>query len=122
MAAGNWVPELIEMAGGVNLFGEAGQHSPWMSFEELESSDPDIILIMPCGYSLGQAREEMHWLENRQGWGMLRAEIYLLDGNQYLNRPGPRVVESLQILAEILRPDQFPPILGNGLAWERRQA
>lgn len=120
MAAGNWVPELIEMLGAVNLFGTAGHHSPWMSFDDLQASDPDVILVMPCGYSLAQARAEMHWLEDRPAWAGLRAEVYLLDGNQYLNRPGPRVVESLQMLAEILAPDEFPPLLGGGLGWERR--
>ena len=109
MAAGNWVPELITMLGAVNLFGEAGQHSPWMSFEDLAAARPDVILVMPCGYSLAQTRAEMHWLENRPAWRELTPEVYLLDGNQYLNRPGPRVVESLLMLAEILFPEQFPP-------------
>ncbi|HEY3743936.1 MAG TPA: cobalamin-binding protein [Bryobacteraceae bacterium] len=125
MAAGNWVPELIEMVGAVNLFGDAGKHSPWMTFEDLEASDPDVILVMPCGYGLPQARAEMHWLEDRgAGWTGLRAvragEVYLLDGNQYLNRPGPRVVESMQMLAEILYPERFAPALGGGVGWERR--
>ena len=120
MAAGNWVPELIEMLNAVNLFGAAGKHSPWMAFEDLAASDPDVILVMPCGYSLAQTRAEMHWLESRPEWPQLRAEVYLLDGNQYLNRPGPRVVDSLRMLAEILYPEQFEPTLGNGLAWERR--
>ena len=120
MAAGNWVPELVEMLGAVNLFGAAGKHSPWMSFADLKASDPDVILVMPCGYSLAQTRQEMHWLEDRPEWAHLRAEVYLLDGNQYLNRPGPRVVESLQMLAEILYPEQFEPLLGAGIGWERR--
>lgn len=127
MAAGNWVPELVEMVGAVNLFGEGGKHSPWMSFEELEASDPDVILVMPCGYGLPQARAEMHWLEDRgAAWAELRAvragEVYLLDGNQYLNRPGPRVVESMQMLAEILYPERFGAALGAGVGWERRGA
>ena len=123
MAAGNWVPELIEMLGAINLFGAAGQHSPWMKFEDLRASDPDVILIMPCGYGLPQARAEMHWLEDRPDWHKLHAvserQTYLLDGNQYLNRPGPRVVESLQMIAEILDPAHFDPKLGNGIGWER---
>jgi iron complex transport system substrate-binding protein len=122
MAAGNWVPELVEMANAENLFGQAGAHSPWMSWEELAAADPDVIVCMPCGYDLDKTRAEMYWLTSRPGWNRLRAvqhhEVYLVDGNQYMNRPGPRVVESLQILAEILHPDAFQPTL-QGTAWLR---
>ncbi len=122
MAAGNWVPELIDMAGAVNLFGHPGLHSPWMTWDELIASDPDVIITMPCGFDLKRTRDEMYWLTDNPNWPKLRAvqsgEVYLTDGNQYMNRPGPRVVESLQILAEILQPDQFEPKL-KGLGWER---
>lgn len=115
MAAGNWVPELIEMAGGVNLFGEAGKHSPWMNWDSLVAADPDVIIALPCGFDLARTEQEMYWLTGRPGWKNLRAvqagQVYLCDGNQYLNRPGPRIVESLQILAEILHPDLFSPQL-----------
>jgi iron complex transport system substrate-binding protein len=108
MAIGNWAPELVEMAGGINLFGEAGAHSPWMTWEQLTERDPDVIITMPCGFDLERTSREMHWLTDRPGWRDLRAvrngEVYIADGNQYFNRPGPRVVESLQILAEILHP------------------
>lgn len=120
MAAGNWVPELVEMAGAVNLFGEAGVHSPWMTWRQLFDSDPDIIIVTPCGFDLERTCAEMYWLENRPEWPKLRAvqsgRVYLADGNQYFNRPGPRLVESLQILAEILHPDIFAPSL-EGHAW-----
>lgn len=106
MAAGNWTPELIEMAGGINLFGEAGKHSPWMTWEELVVADPDVIVIAPCGFDLARTAEETYWMTGRPGWNRLRAvrdgRVYLADGNQYFNRPGPRVVETLQILVEIL--------------------
>lgn len=122
MAAGNWVPELVELANGENLFGKAGLHSPWMMWDQLVASDPDVIISMPCGFDLGRTREEMYWLTDRPGWTELRAvqsgEVYLADGNQYLNRPGPRVVESLEILAEILHPDVFEPKL-EGHGWQR---
>jgi iron complex transport system substrate-binding protein len=126
MAAGNWVPELIEMLGAVNLFGSPGAHSPWMRFEDLTAADPDTIVCMPCGYGLPRARAEMHWLTAKPGWAQLRAvredRVFIADGNQYLNRPGPRVVESLRILAEILYPETFEPQLEN-VGWERhRQA
>jgi len=105
MAAGNWVPELVELAGGENLFGKAGEHSPWMTWEELVKADPDIIIAMPCGFSIERTLPEMHWLTDRPGYSKLSAvrneSVYAADGNQYFNRPGPRVVESLQILIDI---------------------
>ena len=110
MAAGNWMPELISMAGGTNLFGVAGQHSPWMKFEELAAADPDVILIMPCSFDMERAARELPTLTNRPEWRSLRAvrdgRVFLGDGNQYFNRPGPRIVESLEILAEILQPER----------------
>jgi len=122
MAGGNWVPELIEMAGGRNLFGAAGQHSPWMSWEQLAAADPDVIVMLPCGFDLARTRGEMHWLAERSGWRELKAvrerRVFLCDGNQFMNRPGPRLVESLRIFAEILHPDRFEPAL-EGIGWER---
>jgi len=121
MMAGNWVPELVHLAAGENLFGQAGLHSPWMSWDQLVASDPDVIVTMPCGFDLRRTREEMYWLTGRPEWSRLRAvrsgAVYLADGNQYFNRPGPRIVESLQILAEILHPRLFTPEL-RGYAWE----
>jgi iron complex transport system substrate-binding protein len=107
MAAGNWTPELIQLAGAVNLFGEAGCHSPWMTWEELKAADADVLIVAPCGFSLARTAQEMHWLTDRPDWRDLSAvrsgRVYLADGNQYFNRPGPRVVETLQIITEILR-------------------
>jgi iron complex transport system substrate-binding protein len=120
MAAGNWVPELVEMAGAQNLFGQAGAHSPWMDWRQLADADPDVIVTMPCGFDLERTGSEMYWLTGRPEWSKLRAvqndQVYLADGNQYFNRPGPRIVESLQILAEILHPESFEPKL-KGAAW-----
>jgi len=111
MAAGNWMPELVELAGGENLFGEAGKHSPWMTWEELEEKDPEVIAVLPCGFDLKRTREEMRPLTTRPGWSKLQAvnkgRVYLTDGNQYFNRPGPRTVEALEMLAEFLHPDEF---------------
>ena len=111
MAAGNWVPTLVEMAGGVNLFGTAGQHAPWMSWEQLRQADPDVIIAMPCGYDLAKTESEMNHLTQHPQWQELQAvqsgRVYVTDGNQYFNRPGPRLVESLEILAEILHPPEF---------------
>src|SRR5262245_3232245 len=59
MASGNWMPELVEMAGGVNLFGTAGQHAPWMKWEDLCARDPDVLLILPCGFDIARSRQDM---------------------------------------------------------------
>ncbi len=111
MAAGNWSPELVEMAGGVNLFGEVGKHSPWMNWEALVAADPDVIFISPCGFDIARTMEETHLLTDKPEWRELKAakedRVFVADGNQYFNRPGPRLVESLEILAELLHPELF---------------
>ena len=111
MAAGNWMPELVELAGGVNLFGEAGKHSPWMTWPELAAADPEVIVVSPCGFDLARTMQEMAVLSNRPEWPKLKAvqarRVYLADGNQFFNRPGPRVMESLEIMAEMLHPGTF---------------
>ena len=108
MAAGNWVPELVELAGGRNLFGATGEHSPWLEWEVVRAADPDVIVAMPCGFDLARTRGEMTALERLPGWDALRAvragRVAVVDGHQYFNRPGPRLVESAEILAEILHP------------------
>ena len=109
MAAGNWVPELVDLAGGLNLFDEAGKHSPWLNWEALCEHDPEVIVVSPCGFDMNRTRNELPALTGRPGWEDLRAvktrRVCLADGNQYLNRSGPRLVESLEILAEILHPE-----------------
>jgi len=111
MSCGNWMPTLIEKAGGVNLFGEAGKHSPWMKWEDLKKANPDILIISPCGFDIARTRKEIPALTERKDWKELKAvqnqQVYLADGNQFFNRPGPRLVESLEILAEIFHPDLF---------------
>lgn len=122
MAGGNWVPELIEMAKGRNQFGVAGKHSPWMTWEEVVAADPEVVVALPCGFDLARTREEMHWLKERPGWQSLRAvqngNVFVCDGNQFMNRPGPRLIESLRIFAEMIHPELFAPTL-EGIGWER---
>jgi len=112
MGAGNWMPELVAMAGGEPLFGEAGVHSPWMEWESLREADPDVIVALPCGFDLARTQQELDDLAAATGFTELRAvregRVYFTDGNQYFNRPGPRIVDSLEILAEMLQPDRFP--------------
>ncbi len=120
MAAGNWMPELVSKAAGVNLFGCSGKHSPWMSWDQLVERDPDVIIAMPCGFDLERTAKEMYWLTENPRWPQLRAvqngRTYIVDGNQYCNRPGPRVADTLEILAEILHPDRFSAKM-HGMAW-----
>lgn len=109
MAAGNWIPELIQLAGGKSLFGTIGQHSPYLEWENLLAANPDYIIIMPCGFGLDRTRTEAQQLTNHPNWSNLKAvkngNVYITDGNSYFNRPGPRLVDSLEILAEILHPE-----------------
>jgi len=113
MPAANWMPELVEIAGGEN--------EEWVTWSDLVAADPDVILVMPCGFALERAAHEIHWLTARPESKTLRAvrngRVYAADGNQYFNRPGPRLVESVQILAEILHPQVFPPRLA-GTGWK----
>jgi iron complex transport system substrate-binding protein len=122
MAAGNWVPELVEIAGGENLFGQAGKHSPWMTWEELFASDPDIIAIMPCGFDIPRTMKELAPLTSRPDWPRLSAvksgRVFATDGNQYFNRPGPRLVESAEIFAELFHPQTFD-FSHQGTGWIR---
>lgn len=122
MAGGNWMPELVRLAGGENLFGEAGAHSPWLEWDALRAADPDVLLALPCGFSLAKTRAESRALTQRPGWAELKAvrtgRVALADGHQYFNRPGPRLAESLEILAEVLHPGHFA--FGHeGQGWER---
>jgi iron complex transport system substrate-binding protein len=100
IAGGNWMPELIERAGGVSLFGEHGAHSPRTTWAELEAAQPDLILAVPCGFGLAQAHAEVARTPQLAG-----RNVAVLDGNQYFNRPGPRIVESLEILLDTLHPE-----------------
>jgi iron complex transport system substrate-binding protein len=111
MAAGNWTPELVRIAGGTNLVGEVGLHSPRMSWDDLSASDPDVIVVAACGFDLARTRRELGPLLAHPSWPALRAvragRVFVADGNAYFNRSGPRLVESLEILAELLHPERF---------------
>jgi iron complex transport system substrate-binding protein len=109
MAGGNWMPELIEIAGGHNLFGEAGKHSDWMQWDALAAADPDAIVVAPCGYGLERCLQELPLLEAKPGWAGLSAvrngRVTFADGNAYFNRPGPRLADSAELLAQMLHPE-----------------
>jgi iron complex transport system substrate-binding protein len=122
MSAGNWMPEMVEMAAGRNLFGRAGEHSGRLEFDALLAADPDVILVAPCGFNMRHTMEELPALAARAGWTSMRAvgegRVFVAEGSQFFNRPGPRIAESLEILAEILHPELFQ--FGHeGSGWHR---
>ena len=125
MAAGNWVPELVEISGGKDVLGVAGEHSAWLTWDALERADPEVIALMPCGFDIPRSRGELAALRGRAEWMRLeavqRGQVFITDGKQFFNRPGPRLVESAEILAEILHPEAFD--FGHaGTGWERLDA
>lgn len=111
MVGANWIPELIEIAGGKSLLSIKGKHSPYISWEDLVDADPDVIVIMPCGFDLERTKQESKVLTKHPNWNGLKAvqneRVFIVDGNAYFNRPGPRLVDSAEILAEIFHPQLF---------------
>ncbi len=109
IVAGNWVPELLTIAGGAYDLTGAGEHSPVMTWDALVAYQPDVLILMPCGFPIAQTQREMSALRAVPQWnalpGVKTHHVFIIDGNAYLNRPGPRIVESAEILAEILHPD-----------------
>jgi len=111
MAGGNWMPALVDAAGGRDSLGTPGGHAPMLAWEDLRDADPDVLVALPCGLDIARARADMSALENQPGWRDLKAvrngRVALTDGNAFFNRPGPRLVESAEILAEIFYPEHF---------------
>ncbi len=111
MGSGNWTPELVAYAGGENVFGEVGQHSPWITWEALQEADPDVLVLAPCGYNIERTLQDLPILQRHPIWQTLQAvrtrSVYAIDGNQYLNRSGPRLVESAELLGRVLWGDQL---------------
>lgn len=121
MMAANWIPELVTSSGGKPLLTTVGEHSAQLEWETFIASNPDIIVFMPCGFDLQRTRTEAQLLANRPEWQQLHAtqtgRVYITDGNAYFNRPGPRLADSLEILAEVLHPEIFQYGY-KGKAWE----
>lgn len=110
--SGHWNPELVKLAGGRDLLGRPGQPARVISWVEVVAAAPDVIVVMACGLSLERSLQELPRLEGRPGWADLPAvrggEVYVVDGNSYFSRPGPRLVDSLEILAGLLHPNLLP--------------
>jgi iron complex transport system substrate-binding protein len=111
MAAGNWVPELVGMGGGQDVLGRAGEHSHWIDWETVAAADPDVVIVAPCGFTLDRIKTEVSTPAIRPHVAPLRAtregRLWAIDGHHLLNRPGPRLVDSLEAIAEIAHPGTF---------------
>ena len=114
MSSGNWMPELIDIAGGRSLLAERDAHSPWIEWDEVREADPDVLVVSPCGFDLARATASIEDLQTAPGWDELNAvrkqQVYAVDGHQFFHRPGPRLVESTEILAAILQPRLSRPL------------
>jgi iron complex transport system substrate-binding protein len=110
--AGHWSPELVSIAGGKELIGRAGERSVTMKWDEIVAADPDAIVIACCGFDVQRTRQDLPLLQSYPGWDSLRCvktdHVYLVDGSAYFSRPGPRLVDSLEIMANALHPDVHP--------------
>ena len=116
-AAGHWTPQLIEYAGGEDVLGFAGEHSSQVSWEEIAAAQPDIVIVMPCGYDaeIAHREAEMHRDELAAlGAGLIVA----VNASAYYSRPGPRIVDGLELLASILHPERVPQAPGEALTVE----
>ena len=110
--AGHWIPGMIELAGGINLISKTGEHSRRMNIDEVLNSNPDIIILMPCGFDITRTISEYDSiLKNNPAWSSLNAvknnQIFAVDANSFFSKPSIRTIEGLEILAKIIQPDKF---------------
>jgi len=110
--AGHWVPEMIEISGGINLISKTGEHSRRLDMDEIVKSDPDIIIFMPCGFDTQRTVSEYNEiLKNNEIWNSLNAvkndRIFAVDANSFFSKPSIRTVEGIEILAKIIQPEKF---------------
>jgi iron complex transport system substrate-binding protein len=126
MLAANWTPTLIELAGGEPGLVARDAHSVYGSWDQVVAYDPEVVLVSPCGFDLARSRQEGARLAALPGWAQLRGvrtgRVFVVDGNAYLNRSGPRIVDSLEIVAHLLHPDRAaPPACGGWARWDEAE-
>ena len=118
MCGGHWIPEMVELAGGVNCFGDKQNGSRHLEWEEVVASQPDVIIVMPCGFNVSRALQDIPLLAQREAWATLPAvqqqRVYGIDANAYTSRSGPRLVCGLQIIAAMLHPTVFSGMIPAG--------
>lgn len=112
--SGHWVPQIVELAGAVNGVSKRGEPSRRMDWQEALEFDPEIIVLMPCGFDVKRTVKELWRIEKSENWKKFNAfrnkMIYAVDASSYFSRPGPRTVTGLEILAKIIHPDLFSPL------------
>lgn len=110
-AAGHWVPEMVARAGGVDVLATPGEHSVVVTMEAVRAADPEVILIAPCGYDLARSAAEGQRLLARAEWAWARdRRTYALDANAFASRPGPRLVDGVEVMARLFHPSLFTPV------------
>ena len=111
MCGGHWVPEMVELAGGVNCFGDKETGSFPLEWDAIVESRPEVIILMPCGFDVKRALQDVPLLAEKPGWSELPAvrqnRVYAIDAGAYTSRSGPRLVTGLEIMAEMLHPELF---------------
>jgi len=114
--AGHWIPQMIEFAGGINLISKSGEHSRRMDMDEVVNSEPDIIILMPCGFDTDRTVQEYESiLHNNPAWNSLQSvknnQIYAVDANSFFSKPSIRTIDGLEILAKIIQPEKFKNLI-----------
>ena len=118
MCGGHWVVEMVELAGGMPLFGDKTMGSQILSWEQVYQSDPDIILVIPCGFNLERSIKDLNVLSDNKGWDELSAvkndRLFVLDAASYTSRLGPRLITGLEIMAQLIHPELFSGCIPSG--------
>jgi len=111
MCGGHWVPEMVELAGGANCFGDKEKGSYRIEWGEVLDSRPEVIILLPCGFDVKRGLQDVPLLSQKEGWSDIPAvkdnRVYVIDAGAYTSRSGPRLVEGLEILAEMIHPELF---------------
>jgi iron complex transport system substrate-binding protein len=115
MCGGHWVPELVELAGGENCFGDKETGSFKLEWDQIMARQPEVIILMPCGFDVKRALQDLPLLSGQEGWESLPAvrnnRVYAIDAGAYTSRSGPRLVTGLEIMAEMIHPELFSGLI-----------